>query len=55
MIFVISDIHGMLDALKNLIWQIEDKSNYGKNVEELIFLGDSNRILRKPGKCGKND
>lgn len=44
MIFVIGDIHGMLDALKNLIWQIEDKYRYTNRneneIEELIFLGD---------------
>lgn len=44
MIFVIGDIHGMLDALKNLIWKIEDKhrnaSWKGDKIEELIFLGD---------------
>ena len=39
MIFVISDIHGMLDALKNLIWKIEDKYK-NDDIEELIFLGD---------------
>lgn len=36
MIYVISDIHGMYDALKNLIWQLEDIGD----VSELIFLGD---------------
>lgn len=44
MIFVIGDIHGMLDALKNLIWHIEDKYRYTyrneNEIEELIFLGD---------------
>jgi len=40
MIFVIGDIHGMLDPLKNLIWKIEDKCKRGEDIEELIFLGD---------------
>jgi len=40
MIFVISDIHGMLDSLKNLIWEIEDKFKNNEDIDELIFLGD---------------
>lgn len=40
MIFVIGDIHGILDALKNLIWQIEDQYRNRNEIEELIFLGD---------------
>jgi calcineurin-like phosphoesterase family protein len=40
MIFVISDIHGMLDTLKNLIWKIEDKYKNDEEIEEFIFLGD---------------
>ena len=38
MIFVIGDIHGMLDPIKRLIWKIEDK--YENNIDELIFIGD---------------
>lgn len=36
MIYCISDIHGMLDPLKNLIWRLEDKHD----ITELVFLGD---------------
>ena len=36
MVFVIGDIHGMLDPLKHLIWRIEDTHK----IDELIFVGD---------------
>lgn len=40
MVFIIGDIHGMLDCLKNLIWKIENSYKDGENIDELIFLGD---------------
>lgn len=36
MVYIMSDIHGMYDSLKNLIWQMEDMGD----ISELIFLGD---------------
>jgi serine/threonine protein phosphatase 1 len=46
MIWVIGDIHGLIDPLKNLLWEIKrlEDPGYGKErggpVEKLIFVGD---------------
>ena len=37
---VISDIHGCYDELKELIMVLEEKGEYNKSIDRLIFLGD---------------
>ena len=37
---VISDIHGCYDELKSLLYTLEEKGEYNKETDKLIFLGD---------------